>query len=69
MSEKTTHKYYVEAAAHRYYGSDRFETLAEAEAYARQQTHKNGSSQGIFQMIHETKVPEQVINIQLEKVT
>jgi hypothetical protein len=68
MSENKR-KYYVEAVNRGYYRDDRFETLAEAEEESRKQTHRNGESYGIFQMIHETKVPEQVINIQLEKVT
>jgi len=67
--EKTLYKYYVNQANQSWRHDDRFETLAEAEAYAREKTHRNGETMGIFHMIHKTKVPEIVKNIEIEKVT
>ena len=68
MTDKTKFNYYVDDADQTWRHSNRFETLKEAEENARERTHREGQSMGIFKMVHKTKVPEIVKNIEIEQV-
>jgi hypothetical protein len=59
-------KYLVEEAER--WSNNVFDTVEQAETYARQQTHRHGEPYGIYVLTYSTVVPEHVLNIAVEKV-
>lgn len=48
---------------------ERFDTLEEAETYARSKAWANGTDQKIYKVIAIAKAPEQVNTVKVEQVT
>lgn len=68
MTDKTEYTHVVESLPLNRWSSNHFETLKQAEEYARAQAYAQGCEYGIFKMVAKAEKPEIINDVKITAV-